>query len=281
MPRDLSRDALYNGRINLWTEDDLTRAYLSALWNEPGVNFPIGGGRDGVKGMLEDAKKAGYPNVFGVVDRDFGKSNYDDWFMLNPTLRRFILPRHEMENFLLDAPSLEGCSFNTHRRVAAEIESILKAEATRRCWSSACRDVIGHIRGRFFDDFIAHPTMPPVDSHAAARDHIASSRWFQALPRRSAGMTDARLDRLLTRAYDRADRLLDSGGWRVEFSGKEIFKVVGNQIFNRATAPTYQAKGAEFDRDLAVSIAEWQVANNAVPNELDDLLRALKTRIAP
>jgi len=33
MPRDLARDALYNGQINLWVEDDLTRAYLGALWN--------------------------------------------------------------------------------------------------------------------------------------------------------------------------------------------------------------------------------------------------------
>ena len=44
MPRDVARDALYSGRINLWVEDNLTRAYLSALWNDPEIKFLVGGG---------------------------------------------------------------------------------------------------------------------------------------------------------------------------------------------------------------------------------------------
>ena len=39
MPRDVARDALYSGRINLWVEDNLTRAYLSALWDDTAVKF--------------------------------------------------------------------------------------------------------------------------------------------------------------------------------------------------------------------------------------------------
>ena len=158
MPRDVARDALYNGQINLWVEDDLTRAYLGALWDDSAVKFLIGGGRDGVGAILKDADEAGYTNIFGVVDRDHGPSNYADWFVPGRSFRRFILRRYEIENYLLDTPALEGCRFNTHRRTAAQIDTFLGDEALRRCWWAACRDVVSHIRDRFFDRFMQHPT---------------------------------------------------------------------------------------------------------------------------
>jgi len=33
--RDVARASLYRGKINLWVEDELTRAYLSEVWNNP------------------------------------------------------------------------------------------------------------------------------------------------------------------------------------------------------------------------------------------------------
>jgi hypothetical protein len=282
MPRDVARDALYNGQINLWVEDDLTRAYLSALWNDSAVKFLIGGGHDGVLAILRDASDAGYENVFGVVDRDHGRSNHADWFVPERTFRRFILPRHEIENYVLDTSALEGCRFNTHRRSVAEIDQFLNDEAARRCWWAACRDVVSLIRNRFFDRFIEHPKTPPVETEAAARDHITQSDWFRTLPRKSSGMTEARVDRLLARAYRRSQGLLVDGGWRVEFSGKEFLREIGNRIFNRAVAPrNYRPSKAEFDADLAKAIAAWQVNNGAVPGDLSDLLDALKARVAP
>ena len=206
MPRDVARDALYNGQINLWVEYDLTRAYLGALWNDPAVKFLLGGSYNGVLAILEDAEDAGYANVFGVVDGDHGRSNHADWFVPGRTFRRFVLPRHEIENYLLDTPALEGCRFNTHRRTAAEIDAFLDAEAETRCWWAACLDVVSLIRDRFFDRFIKHPTTPPVDTEAAAKDHITQCDWFRTLPRKSSGMTEARVHRLLKWAHGRASR---------------------------------------------------------------------------
>ena len=91
MPRDVARDALYSGQINLWVEDCLTRAYLDALWNDSAVKFLIGGGRDGVGAILKDAEDAGYTNVFGVIDRDFEPSNQSDWMDPAKTSRRFVV----------------------------------------------------------------------------------------------------------------------------------------------------------------------------------------------
>ena len=48
--QDVSRASLYRGAINLWVEDELTRAYLSAVWNTPTVAFFIGGGNEGERG---------------------------------------------------------------------------------------------------------------------------------------------------------------------------------------------------------------------------------------
>ena len=281
MPRDVARDALYNGRINLWVEDELTRAYLGAVWNDPAVKYLIGGSRDGVGAILKDAEDAGYSNVFGLIDRDFDRSNYRNWSVPGRTFRRFIAPRHEIENYLLDTAALEGCRFNTHRRSAAEIDSILDAEAARRCWWAACRTVVSLIRDRFFDRFVTHPTVPGVETEAEARAHITQSDWFRSLPRRAAGMTDARIHRLLLRAHSRAETMRRDGRWRVEFSGKEFLRVIGNRIFNRAVAPrTYTPTPPEFDADLAKEVAAWQVANNSIPAELVELLAALKARVA-
>ncbi len=282
MPRDVARDALYSARINLWVEDDLMRAYLETLWDDPAVKFLIGGGIGGVVAILKDAEEAGYSNVFGVVDRDHGRSNHADWLVPGRAFRKFILPRHEMENYLLDTPALAGCRLNTHGRTAAEIDAFLDAEASRRCWWAACRQVVSLIRDRFFDRFLKAPKTPPVDTEVAAGEHITGSDWFLGLQRKSKGMTPARVHRLLTRAHDRALRKRHDGSWRNDFSGKEFLREIGNRIFDQvADPPRSRPSPPKFDADLAKEVARWQVANGAVPAELGDLLIALKARVAP
>jgi hypothetical protein len=282
MPRDVARDALYNGRINLWVEDDLTRVYLGALWNDPAVKFLIGGGYNGVLAILKDAEHAGYTNVFGVVDGDHGRSNHADWFVPGRSFRRFVLPRHEIENYLLDTVALEGCRFNTHRRTASEIDMFLDNEAERRCWCVACRDAVALIRERIFDGFLEQPKSPPVDTEDAAKNHIIQSFWFRTLPRKSSRINETLVHRLLKWEYARALKRLGDDTWRIDFPGKQLLHLIGGRICNKSIAPqSYQPSSAEFDSDLAKSIAAWQVASGLVPNDLSDLLAALKARISP
>ena len=281
MPRDVFRDALYSGRINLWVEDKLTYVYLGAIWNDPAVKILIGGGHNGVLAILEDAEQTGYRNVFGVTDRDFGHSNYQEWFVPGRTFRRFILPRHEIENYLLDTPALEGCRFNTYGKSAAEIDAFMNAEAARVCWWSACRQVVSHIRRRFYGDFMTHPRVSAVTTEAMARDYITRSRWFITLPRKASGLNQARIHRLLSRAHTSALSMLHDGKWRSEYSGKEILRAIGSRICNRAAAPNYRPSPSEFDADLAKDIAAWQAANGKIPTDLIELLDAMKARIEP
>src|SRR4051812_45345989 len=106
MPRDVARATLYRGTINLWVEDELTRAYLSEIWNDPGITFLIGGGNEGVRAIVQDAEETGYHNVFALTDRDFRPSNRAGWLDPNKTFRTFILPVHEVENYLIHADPL-------------------------------------------------------------------------------------------------------------------------------------------------------------------------------
>ena len=106
MTRDIARASLYRGAINLWVEDELTRAYLAEVWNDPSIAYFIGGGHDGVNAIVHDAEKDGCRNVFAVIDRDNRPSNHKDWLTSGKTFRTFVLPVHEIENYLLDSAAL-------------------------------------------------------------------------------------------------------------------------------------------------------------------------------
>ena len=119
MPRDVARAALYRGIINLWVEDELTREYLSAVWNHPtDIFFLIGGGNEGVGAVVKDAESAGFANVFGLIDRDFRRDESKSLGTPGKTFRTFVLPVHEIENDLLDPEALVASRLNTLRRMA-------------------------------------------------------------------------------------------------------------------------------------------------------------------
>ena len=150
------------------------------------IAFLIGGGNEGVQAIVNDAEEAGYPNVFAVIDRDFRESNKASWINPGKTSRRFILPAHEIENYLLDADALAASRFNTMGKTAVEINKMMATAASRLCWWAACRDVVAELRRRFRQDFMQDPRCPPVDSEAQARNHICDAPWFVRLARKSA-----------------------------------------------------------------------------------------------
>jgi len=279
MPRDVARDALYSGQINLWVEDVLTRAYLDALWNDPAVKFLIGGGRDGVGAILKDAEDAGYTNVFGVIDRDFGPSNLADWMNPVKTFRKFVLPVHEVENYLLDPPALEASRYQNRGIDVAAIEGRMIAKANQLCWWVACRDAIAERKRRFREEFVPDPKQSVVDE-ATARAHICGSPWFQKFAADAGRSSEGDVHALLTNARTSASDRLADGTWREDFAGKEILRDVAGWMCDHTKIPKFPSSDVEFYSDLAKGVAAWQVANSAVPADLIKLLAALKARIA-
>jgi hypothetical protein len=278
--REVLRPSLYRAPINLWVEDGVTRAYLSAIWNNADVAFLIGGGNEGVRAIAHDAEKAGFTNVFAFVDRDFRQSNKPGWMNPNKTSRIFIPPVHEIENYLLDARALAAIRLNNLSKTEAEIETMMIAAAGRLRWWAACRDVVAELRERFRHGFVLDPTCPPVDSETEARNHICQSPWFLKLAHETGRTGVGDVHQLLSDAYLAASNALSDGTWKAEFAGKEIIHDVGSRICDRRAIPNYNPSRAEFDEDLAKEVGAWQNSNNAVPSDLTDLLTALHLRIA-
>jgi hypothetical protein len=275
---DVSRASLYRGAINLWVEDKLTRAYLNALWRSPDVMFFIGGGNEGVRAIVNDAEKHGLPNVFALTDRDYRPSNKPHWADTNKTFRTFVMPVHEIENYLLDSQALAGIRLNNIGKGEIEIEEFMKTAAGRLCWWAACRDVVAELRHRFREGFLGDPGCD-IDSRARAEDHICNSDWFRRLAGEYARTTADEIRRLIGEAHHKADGSLADGSWKNEFAGKEILRDVGSRICDQTRLGSHSPTAAEFDEDLAKQVGQWQTENNSVPTDLTDLLKALRQRV--
>lgn len=275
MPHDVARAAFYRGRINLWVEDALSLEYLSALWNDPDVAFFIGGGNEGVRAVVEDAKAAKYANVFGVIDRDFRESNQANWRDETRDFRVFILPVHEIENYLLDAQALHQSRFNNRRLPADKLEKLIKQAADRLVYWALCRDVLAELKRRFREPFVPDPPRN-LDSFESAKIHICNHPWFKKLAHEVERISETDIVGLLNDGFQDCQARLDDGRWRSDFAGKEIFRDIGSRIFDRRKSRF----PVEFDNDLAKDIAAAQVAANSVPPDLTELLAALKRRIA-
>jgi hypothetical protein len=278
MPRDVARAALYRGTINLWVEDALTREYLSTLWNDPDVSFLIGGGNDGVRAIIKDAEEAGFPNVFGLTDRDFRPRSKLGWNDPTKTFRTFILPVHEIENYLLDPVALSKSLLNNRGLNSAAIQSLLQGAAGRLCWWAACRDVLAELNRRFRADFVRDPPCT-LASQVEAKSHICGASWFSKLGTEVARMTQSDVDQLLADGYALAQNQLQDGTWLEQFAGKEIFRDIGSRICDRTALRGYNPTQSEFDVALAKDVAKAQVNSSSVPSDLTDLLEALKSRI--
>jgi hypothetical protein len=266
----------YRGAINLWVEDTLTRDYLRKVWQDhPALVFYVGGGIEGVNAVLREAEIAGLNNVFAFVDRDFGTSNRPNWNNPAAGSRRFVSSHHEIENHLLAPDAIAGCSLNTGRRSAADIEARMHQRATELAWSTACRCVIAEAKRNTLQNFPAHPKCPPVTDQATAESYILGLPWWAQLQAFAPSLANANLKAKLLAHHAAVSSWLGSKQWTVEFSGKELFLHVSGWVYAN---PVPGGSPAANHSDLAKAVGEWQAANNQVPQELSELLTVLKAR---
>jgi len=266
----------YRGAINLWVEDQLTEVYLRKVWSDdPSVRFFVGGGNEGVAAVLKEAELAGLGNVFAYIDRDFGITNQPDWNNSAKTSHRFVSSVHEVENHLLDSDALAGCSLNTARRSAGDITARLQKHASHLAWWMAGRSVIAEVKKAFHQDFPEHPKCPPVVDQATAEAYLAAIPWFEQMRDFAPSLSAVNLNERLAVHHATVAGWINSGEWSKEFPGKELFRHIRGWVY---TKPPQVASAALRDADLGKAVGEWQAANHRVPQELAELLTALKTR---
>jgi hypothetical protein len=266
--------ALYSAAIILWVEDQLTSTYLGECWNDPDIAFRIAGATQGVRAIVSSARQNGYLHVFGFVDRDFGYTNRPRWS--DPAASPVFVPEvSEAENYLLDPDHLAGCDLNNGSRTAAEVRTRLLVRAGQMVWWMALRQVLTDLRGQLVQDFPSHSE---VRSLADAEQLICNSPWYLNLAGFATTITTpGHVSGRLTAAHAMATTELGNGRWQQTFSGKTLLRDLQGWLYNpppgAATAP------AERDRDLARSVARWQVANFVVPVEVSELRAALRGRV--
>jgi hypothetical protein len=268
---------MYRGKINLWVEDAVTRVYLRECWaQDPDVLFLTAGGSESIRGVMEDASQRGFGNVFGFMDRDFRQANVERWLNLQSQLRTFVPAVHECENYLLDEHALAGCSLNTGGRPAADIAQRLQQRAGELVWWMSCRKVIADLRDKFFADFPSHPKCPKIINAQDAEQYILSHQWFQQLlAKTNAAVHLGEIGHRISDAHIHMDAHLKSGQWKVAFSGKELFHHIRDWVNSR---PPPHADPSERDEDLAKAVAQWQVQNGQVPQEVAALRQGLRQK---
>jgi len=269
---NLSSLSLIN-KIVVWVEDELSRAYLKELWDDGEIGFLVSGGGESLLAVVHAAQQQRIGNIFGVRDRDFRESNYAKWTDPTRNVKVFTLPAHEIENYLLDSDALAACPENTGKRTQTEIGASMQGHAEVLMPWMACRRAIQKLRDLFIADFPAHPTIQQVENQQDAENYILNTYWYQQLSERVASVTRSHVDSLVQSAHTKMQEYLNSGEWRVEFSGKEIFKGI------RGWVHTAGGKGLSADVELAQSIAAWQRDKRRVPPHLNNLRSALRAKV--
>lgn len=269
-----SLPSLYGAPLVVWVEDPLVRDYLASVWEDPAVRFLIAGGNAGIHPVVESARQDGHTHVYGLIDRDFRTSNRPSWMNPSRDLRVFVPEAHEFENYLLDPVALAGCVLNTSGQSAAGIEERLKRHAgTLTCWM-ACRAVLAELRQTVLAEFPGHPGPPTVGNLADAERYICNSPWYLSLPGHvtvfaTAGHVSGRLQHF----HELMLHAVAGNAWQRDFSGKELFRDIRDWVYRGGVAV-----GSARDSDLAKAVARWQSANSAVPKEVTDLRRAMRSR---
>lgn len=277
MTRDVDRASLYSAPINLWVEDALTRDYLAEVWADQRaqVKFLIGGGRAGVAAILRDAEDADYKNVFGYVDRDFGDSNRDRWEAPEFTGLRYVSSVHEIENHLLDDEAVAQSG-----TVPNLTPDMVRQEHWQRTSQLLWWVSVGRVLSQLHDQAVAgFPALPPqsLADQASAESFLLNCEWASATLPGLLALNADRLREMLRVSHEWAVNCRDDQErWRREFPGKDLFRAVRGRFYQGRP----KTSTAELDSDLAKLVGRWQLKNNRVPQELNELWDALARRVS-
>ena len=281
MSQDIDILARYRGAINLWVEDELTKEYLEVVWGStPDVVILTAGGSGGVRAMLEDVRKIGHINVFGLIDGDFQHGNIARWQQPGERFGPIVLPVHEIENYLLDPDALVGCSCHNLNRSAAWIADEIKRRARELTWWKACKEVLASLSDLIRADFPKDPKCHAIMNENQALSHILDypGAWVSDLPSKLEQFSKASIrDKLIESKRLADEQITDNRGqWKTQFPGREIFRHIRGQIYKPTQDTT---KKADPDVDVAKAVARWQFENKTIPPDLTILLDVLRHRV--
>ncbi|MCD6327075.1 hypothetical protein J7M28_05935 [bacterium] len=262
--------------VIVWVEDALTEAYLNRLWEDNEIRILVAGCGPTVGAATTDAHKAGAKFVFGVRDRDFGKTNFTSWPNDSKQIRVFRPPRHEIENYLLDWEALAGCSENRRGRQAHDIEADVRKHAVSLNWWLATVRTLFDLSTELTRKFPGSPGQTKINTYQEAVVYILNQgNWHShvcKLPETS--LKNDKIESLLKSHKKQIDKASNGEEWIKTFPGKELLGKASAFIRTRPK----NVKKPTHDIDLAKAIAGWQVTNNQRPSDLMTLRQCLRQR---
>jgi hypothetical protein len=268
---------LYGGAVNEWVEDPVTHDVLTDLWRDRSINVIISQGKPAVLYMVESNPDRDRYRVYGVVDRDFDDDSEARWE--RPECTVFRVPAHELENLLLDFDVLAALAKGD---TARQIEEQAHARAVDLKWWMAHKAVLRTLQEELGAGF-------PGDAPTNAA--LTSARDVEGLLRASSYWTehDAALQRWTqgTTLHDevegwgrRLDADLAGDGWRLSFSGKEIFRHLRGHVRGLDEAPLRPPDPTPSERDLnlAKRVARQMRDMGRIPPVLTRLHQIVRTK---
>lgn len=269
-PSDLP--AIYKARkIYLWVEDHETRGYLDVVWADPEIGLLVAGGHGNIHAIVKTSREEGFTHVFGLRDRDFGRTNHANW--ASPQTTVMTSESLELENLVLDAEAMADCAVNTSGKVAADIEQDLLALASALPWWMSCRSVITEIHDRVLGDFIGHPRRGQVTTGPEAEGAIFGSSWWRdVLPVIDSRTTQEEVTQQLAERHTEYSAMLTDGRWKERYSGKEL---LGDMVSRLWTKKRPDKPRAAFIQ----AIGEAQRRMARVPREAVELREVLRDRM--
>ncbi|MBN1593734.1 MAG: hypothetical protein JW941_10875 [Candidatus Coatesbacteria bacterium] len=251
--------------VFIWVEDALTEAYLNKLWGDIEIHVAVAGCGETVQAATRDARQAGFPHVFGVRDRDFGKSNFTKWPKSDEAIEVFRLRRHETENYLLDWTALAECSEARLHRSAKDIEMHVKEHAASLDWWLATKWTLFELSADLSKGFPSGPGLTTIKDDGGALSYILASNWYRGvckLPK--ASFDSAKIEAVLAKHHRGIEKSLGNADWIGLFPGKELLRIA--RAFIGKTKGKGQSK-VDADIDLAKAIAERQVKGGEKPED--------------
>ena len=254
----------------LVVEDRLTEIYLRELFSDIPMSFVVAGGCQAVKALVNDLRRrdnSEVQRVFGIVDCDFAKSNFQRWRDAEKgTVDMFRLVRNETENYLLDGKVMCKAA----RRLAAPkpldedlIDNVILREASGQKFWIACRSVVSALHERLCSDFPRHPRLQQIQSLDSAVGYIWNEPWFKTIRTRADDAIDEiKLTQSISAAVDEYGESIKDGSWVETCSGKEVYDTICQTMFQDV---------AHKRDDFAKAIAESQRADSMLPKDMIEL----------
>ena len=233
----------------LWVEDDLTRAFLTEIWQDPQIRILSAPGKDAVKHLMNAVPldKRG-KRVVGLVDLDLDVPS--DWHDPN----KFIVTTavHEFENYLLDFDILGSLAQET----PSDIELVAKTYANQILWWMACKHSLRDMKRNMSVDFPKDPSLGPMTQDDAIK-HICAAGYPNELKKVSNHFTESDIAKKVAHhGQQYADDLASPDAkWKRTFSGKEIFRHVRANMSGFHRFDQQDLTPAQRDENLAMRMA--------------------------